>query len=92
MSDKLGYCRVCGHTGDTELHHIVPRSRGGHDGPVVELCGFGNNLRDADGRLLCHGLAHAHRLHFKVECGELWFLLTPTPEKDVSGYDGWCRL
>ncbi len=65
-------CAVCGRPGPLERHHIVRRSAGRlyRNGvevpkPTVTLCGFGNNLRDADGRPYCHGLAHAGMLHFR---------------------------
>ena len=32
------WCSRCGRTGIIEMHHVVPRSRGGHRGPVVALC------------------------------------------------------
>lgn len=56
-----GWCAVCG-LPHPEAHHIVPRSLGGKDGPVVHLCGRGNNLRDALGNELHHGLAENHRM------------------------------
>lgn len=31
---------------------------------MIQLCGFGNNLRDADGRLNHHGAAEHHLLWF----------------------------
>lgn len=65
-------CAVCGRPRPLERHHIVRRSagrlyRGGVEvpKPTIVLCGFGNNLSDADGRPYCHGLAHANRLHFR---------------------------
>lgn len=41
--------------------------RGGREvpKPTITLCGFGNSLRDADGRYYCHGLAHHRMLHFR---------------------------
>lgn len=67
------HCLVCGRNSDLNQHHIVWRSWGElmHDGralkkPTVTLCGFGNHLRDADGRYYCHGLAHHRMLHFRV--------------------------
>ena len=69
---RTPYCAVCGRTQPLDQHHIVKRSAGKlyrHGAevpkPTVTLCGFGNNLRDADGREYCHGLAHANRLHFR---------------------------
>lgn len=58
-------CAVCGRYGRVEEHHVVKRSQGGTDGPTIMLCGFGNNLKDADGRYLCHGRAEQHMLHFR---------------------------
>lgn len=72
-SIKPGYCAICGRHSPLELHHIVPRSAGEYapDGqplekPTIQLCGFGNNLRDADGLYYCHGKAHHKLLHFRV--------------------------
>lgn len=72
-SIKRECCAVCGRPYPLEQHHIVRRGAGnmyddsGHEirKPTVTLCGFGNNLQDADGREMCHGLAHANRLHFR---------------------------
>lgn len=72
-SVTMGRCAVCGRARPLEQHHIVRRGAGKlFDGtgreiekPTVTLCGFGNNLKDADGREFCHGLAHANRLHFR---------------------------
>lgn len=101
---KLPFCAVCGRTHPIEQHHVVFRSSGkayGDDGrelvkPTITLCGFGNNLRDADGRYYCHGLAHARRLHFRwVDDG--WghweYLVTdePTDYLTALGMDGWRR-
>ena len=58
-------CAVCGRYGRVEEHHVVKRSHGGKEGPTIMLCGFGNNLKDADGRYLCHGRAEQHMLHFR---------------------------
>ena len=65
-------CAVCGRTDPLNQHHIVRRGAGKmyRSGvevkkPTITLCGFGNNLSDADGRPYCHGLAHANRLHFR---------------------------
>lgn len=67
------YCAICGRARPLEQHHMVFRSAGelfDEHGrkmrkPTITLCGFGNNLRDADGREYCHGLAHHKRLHFR---------------------------
>lgn len=58
-----GYCSICGRP-RPERHHVVARSLGGHDGPLIHLCGCGNALYDADGILLHHGAAEMHRLWF----------------------------
>lgn len=70
---KADHCFICGRTAPLEQHHIVRRGAGEliKDGrklrkPTITLCGFGNNLRDADGRFYCHGLAHHGMLHFRV--------------------------
>lgn len=59
----LLFCPFCGR-GAQSRHHIVPRSLGGSSGPVVHLCGFSGNLRDADGRLNHHGAVEQHLLWF----------------------------
>ena len=71
-SIRAPHCVVCGRTYPLNQHHIVRRSAGKlyRNGmalpkPTVTLCGFGNNLRDADGRPYCHGLAHHGMLHFR---------------------------
>ena len=63
-------CVVCGAYRPLEQHHVVRRSQGElyEDGvklkkPTLTLCGFGN-LEGLYGRPLCHGLAHANKLHF----------------------------
>lgn len=102
-SVKMDRCAVCGRTHPLEQHHIVKRSAGKmfKEGvevkkPTVTLCGFGNNLKDGSGNDLCHGLAHANRLHFRwvetkqpagrrfetfVKAGHLEYLLTEEPVK-----------
>lgn len=72
-SVKLPYCPICGRAWPLEQHHPVRRGAGklfdanGREvrKPTITLCGFGNNLLDADGRPYCHGLAHVGRLHFR---------------------------
>lgn len=64
-----GRCVVCdkgAHNVWPQLnaHHVVPRSRGGTDGPILHLCGSGTQG--------CHGMAEQHRLRFKYEDG-LWY-------------------
>lgn len=78
-----GRCFICGRKFHLEQHHIVFRSagklfKGGREvpKPTITLCGFGNNLRDANGRYLCHGLAHHRMLHFR------W---VPSSPKRVNG-------
>lgn len=107
-------CAVCGRPSPLNQHHIVKRSAGRlfRDGrevpkPTVTLCGFGNALRDADGREYCHGLAHAGRLHFRwvrpaerfntptpQGAGHWEFILLDEPARyaDALGLDGWRRL
>lgn len=79
-------CAVCGRPYPLEKHHMVRRSAGklymaGVEvpKPTITLCGFGNNLSDADGRPYCHGLAHANRLHFRwvdADAGQKGWYLT----------------
>lgn len=71
-SVRMARCAVCGRTWPLEQHHVVFRSAGKMfvegreiEKPTITLCGFGNNLQDADGREYCHGLAHHNRLHFR---------------------------
>lgn len=92
-------CAICGRAYPTEKHHIVRRSAGELlDGsgekrrkPLIRLCGFGNNLKDADGRYFCHGLAHANMLHFRNNDGCLEYLITAEPCKyqDALKMQGW---
>ena len=102
-------CAVCGRIRPLEQHHIVRRGAGKlFDGsgreiekPTVTLCGFGNNLQDADGRNYCHGLAHANRLHFRwvadgaIACSGHWEVIVldePTSYLDALALEGWRRL
>ena len=51
---KQGHCRLCGKPG-TNLHHVIPRSRGlaaWSESNLVPLCGSGTTG--------CHGLIEAH--------------------------------
>lgn len=71
-SVRLGHCAICGRPAPLNQHHMVRRGAGTlHRGgvevpkPTITLCGYGNNLRDADGRYWCHGLAHHQMLHFR---------------------------
>lgn len=83
-SIRLERCAVCGRYHPLNQHHMVRRGAGklyraGIEvkKPTITLCGFGNNLRDADGRYYCHGLAHANMLHFRL-----------VPEETVPGNFG----
>lgn len=71
-----GRCALCGRFPDwfvrVERHHIVRRSAGrmffeGRElrKPEIMVCGLGNNLHDADGRMLCHGAIHHGYIHFR---------------------------
>lgn len=104
-SIKLPRCAVCGRPHPLEQHHVVFRSAGkayGEDGrelekPTITLCGFGNNLRDADGRCYCHGLAHHRQLHFRWSedgWGHWEYLLLDNPTNYIEALkmDGWRRL
>lgn len=94
-----GHCAICGRAYPTEKHHVVRRSAGellDENGkrrrkPLIRLCGFGNNLKDADGRYFCHGLAHANMLHFRNNGGCLEYLITAEPCKyqDALKMQGW---
>ena len=71
-SVRLDHCAICGRPYPLNQHHMVFRSagdlyRGGRKArkPTITLCGFGNNLQDANGRYYCHGLAHHRMLHFR---------------------------
>lgn len=71
-SIKLQRCAICGRYEPLNQHHIVRRGAGKYfvngvemPKPTITLCGFGNNLKDADGHMFCHGLAHANMLHFR---------------------------
>ncbi len=80
------WCPFCGRP-STNRHHIVPRSRGGKDGPTVTVCGLGN----ASG---CHGLLHQHRIHLDYDGGSWFWLLTDEPCKDEKAdlMSGWEEL
>lgn len=84
-SVRMARCAVCGRTWPLEQHHVVFRSAGKMfvegreiEKPTITLCGFGNNLQDADGREYCHGLAHHRRLYFRwvdddaIACAGHW--------------------
>lgn len=84
-SVRMARCAVCGRTWPLEQHHVVFRSAGKMfvegreiEKPTITLCGFGNNMQDADGREYCHGLAHHRRLYFRwvdddaIACAGHW--------------------
>lgn len=84
-SVRMARCAVCGRTWPLEQHHVVFRSAGKMfvegreiEKPTITLCGFGNNLQDADGREYFHGLAHHRRLYFRwvdddaIACAGHW--------------------
>lgn len=97
-SIKADRCVICGRHRPLEQHHMVWRSWGrlfvkGVEvpKPTITLCGFGNNLADADGRYYCHGLAHHRMLHFRVRDGYLEYLLISHPVNYLTALDmdGW---
>ncbi|NTU88449.1 MAG: hypothetical protein HGA54_00865 [Actinobacteria bacterium] len=70
-SITLSYCAICGVPANND-HHVVPRSQGGADGPVITLCGGGCSGH--------HGMAHEHTLHFRyITCWQ--YLKTDKPVK-----------
>lgn len=76
------WCVVCGRK-SAEKHHVVFRSHGGSDGPVLSLCGWGNSSG-------CHGLAHSYMLHFRYS--DRWqYLKTRKPIKYQNALEkkGW---
>ena len=93
----LDHCAICGRPTPLNNHHMVFRSAGEliKDGkklekPLITLCGFGNNLKDADGRYYCHGLAHHRMLHFR-HTTQLEYLLTDEPCRydEALSMPGW---
>ena len=105
---KLDRCAICGRIRPLNDHHIVWRSWGNlyRDGvlvkkPTVTLCGFGNNLRDADGVMYCHGKAHHRLIHFRwvphpeyANAGHLEYIELDEPAKyqEALEMDGWRPL
>ena len=94
-------CAVCGRGYPLNRHHMVPRSAGAlyRDGrempkPTIVLCGNGNNLRDANGVPLCHGLVHHHMLHFRFRDGKVEYMRTERPVDYLTalGLDGWKEI
>ena len=96
VSVDTPYSADCGRTAPLNKHHVVRRGAGrlyrrGVEvpKPTVTLCGFGNNLSDADGRPYCHGLAHANRLQFRWVRGQTKrgnFGTYTTMESTVGGH------
>lgn len=79
-----GFCVICGRSQHTS-HHVVPRSRGGHKGPVVHLCGHGTAGH--------HGMAEDKKLHFRYT--DRWFYLITkqaTKYQDALELEGWRPL
>lgn len=107
-SVRMARCAVCGRTWPLEQHHVVFRSAGKMfvegreiEKPTITLCGFGNNLQDADGREYCHGLAHHRRLYFRwvdddaIACAGHWEYIRLDEACDyltALGMDGWRPL
>lgn len=68
-----GYCALCTRAHPLNKHHVVPRSAGEvidirrrkMRKPLIQLCGIGNHLRDADGNYYCHGKVENHLVHFR---------------------------
>lgn len=52
---KSDFCVICGRPAQSQ-HHVVPRSQGGTNGPMISVCGIGNESG-------CHGRLHGHTLH-----------------------------
>ena len=107
-SVRMARCAVCGRTWPLEQHHVVFRSVGKMfvegreiEKPTITLCGFGNNLQDADGREYCHGLAHHRRLYFRwvdddaIACAGHWEYISLDEACDyltALRMDGWRPL
>lgn len=91
------HCVICGRPWPLNRHHIVPRSAGElyEDGKklrkaCIVLCGSGNNLRDAYGRMYCHGRAHHKMLHFRNDRGRLEFAEFDEPTDYLTALEsGW---
>ena len=102
-----GYCSICGRM-HPEKHHVVARSLGGVSGPMIHLCGFGSNLRGANGELFHHGAAEHHMLWFwwsdgrdediapkraRVLKGWIYLLVdTPVDIMTALASDGWKKV
>lgn len=79
-------CPFCGRRFQSR-HHIVYRSRGGHNGPTITVCGTDNSSG-------CHGLLHQHKLHLDYISGCWQFLRTEFAMKDEQADElkGWHPL
>lgn len=78
------------------FHHRRFAGRGGKDGAAnrITLCGFGNNLSDADGRVLCHGWVHANDEEARRN-GWVISQYDPRPDEEIPAYHwmwGWITL
>lgn len=58
ISEKQGPCRVCGSPPPNQMHHIVPRDRGGDDVPenIAPLCAHCHRLVEARDPSACKQL------------------------------------
>ena len=78
-------CPFCGRHA-TNNHHIVPRSQGGMQGPVISVCGMGNACG-------CYGLLHQHKLHlrydFERQVWEFIFTYKSTKYDTALKMSGW---
>ncbi len=86
-----GWCVVCGRP-HPERHHVVPRSLGGRDGPLIHLCGCGNALYDADLNLLHHGAVETHRMWFWWCDGTDMDMAPDAAGKAIAGWRLWAYL
>ncbi len=73
VSNAQGLCVVCLRAPATDRHHVVFRSAGGGDGPMLSLC------RE------CHERAHQRRLHFRWVDGKWQW--GRNPGDNPGGYD-----
>ncbi len=75
MSDDLqarccGYCEVCGRFIGTleppNIHHVLPRSKGGKDdvGNLLAVCWVANWITDTEG---CHEQIHTNAIWAKAK-------------------------
>jgi hypothetical protein len=75
-----GHCVCCGASNPTK-HHVVPRSQGGHKGPMLHLCGHGTAGH--------HGDAEHKRLHFRYRDGWQYLHTEPMKYEHALDLDGW---